>query len=149
MYKAGRTLVAIAFACLVVVPLALAQTAARAAVKAGSSSMEGAINALFGARTFDQTAISPDAKQVAWVEVTKEGSAIFVSAVTGGAPRRVTAGGKSESALAWSPDSKQVAFLSDATNAGQPQLYVASAAGGSPRAWIGNERGRLRGCDSN
>ncbi|MGZ4868470.1 MAG: S9 family peptidase, partial [Candidatus Angelobacter sp.] len=132
MYKAGRTIVAIAFACLVVVPLALAQPAARA--KTGSSSMDGVIATLFAAKTFDQTAISPDARQVAWVESTKEGSAIFISAATGGAPRRITAGGKSESAVAWSPDSKQIAFFSDAgAKSGQPQLYVVSAAGGSPR----------------
>ncbi|MGZ4830524.1 MAG: TolB family protein, partial [Candidatus Angelobacter sp.] len=134
MYKAGRTIVAIAFACLVVVPLALAQPAARARAKAGSSSMDGVIATLFAAKTFDQTAISPDARQVAWVESTKEGSAIFISAAAGGAPRRITAGGQSESAVAWSPDSKQIAFFSDAgAKSGQPQLYVVSAAGGSPR----------------
>jgi dipeptidyl aminopeptidase/acylaminoacyl peptidase len=133
MYKAGRTMIAIAFACLVVVPLVIAQPPARARAKFASSSMDGMIATLFAAKTFDQTAISPDAKQVAWVEVTKGGSAIFISAITGGGPRRITAGGKTESAVAWSPDSKQIAFLSDAAKTGQPQLYVVSAAGGSLR----------------
>ena len=91
--------------------------------------MDGVIAALWAAKTFDQAAISPDGKQVAWVENTKDGSAIFISAVTGGTPRRITAGGQSESAVAWSPDSRQIAFLSDAAKPGQPQLYVVNAAG--------------------
>jgi dipeptidyl aminopeptidase/acylaminoacyl peptidase len=133
MYKAGRTIVAIAFACLMLVPLALAQPGSSARTKPGSSSMDGVIAALWAGKTFDQTAISPDGKQVAWVENTKDGSAIFISAVTGGAPRRITAGGQSESAVAWSPDSRQIAFLSDAAKPGQPQLYVVNAVAGSPR----------------
>src|SRR5258708_15742346 len=94
MYKAGRTIVAIAFTCMAMVPPALAQPAARA--KAVSSSTDGVIATLFAAKTFDQTAISPDAQQVAWVEVTKEGSAIFLSAATDAAPRRITARGQSD-----------------------------------------------------
>jgi dipeptidyl aminopeptidase/acylaminoacyl peptidase len=133
MYKAARIIVTIAIVSMVMVPLALSQPAADVRNKAGSSAMDGAIATLSAAKTFDQAAISPDAKQVAWVEVTKGGSAIFISAASGGAPRRITAGGKSESAVAWSPDSKQLAFLSDAAKTGQPQLYVASASGGSPR----------------
>ena len=39
----------------------------------------------------------------------------------------------SESAVAWSPDSKQIAFLSDSGKPGQQQLYIAGAAGGPPR----------------
>jgi len=132
MYKAARAIVAIVFAC-VVVPLALAQPASSTHAQAGSSSMDGVIATLWAGKTFEQTAISPDGKQVAWVESTKEGSAIYISAVTGGTPRRITAGGQSESAVAWSPDSKQIAFLSDATKAGQPQLYVVNASTGAPR----------------
>ncbi len=38
-----------------------------------------------------------------------------------------------ENSPAWSPDSQQIAFLSDAAGAGQLQLYVANASDGSPR----------------
>jgi dipeptidyl aminopeptidase/acylaminoacyl peptidase len=133
MHKEGRIIVTIAFAYLVMVPLAFAQPAARVPMKPGSSAMDGVIATLSAAKTFDQAAISPDAKQVAWVETTRQGSAIFVSAISGGAPRRITANGKTGSAIAWSPDSKQIAFLSDAAKPGQLQLYVVSAAGGAPR----------------
>jgi dipeptidyl aminopeptidase/acylaminoacyl peptidase len=133
MHKVGRTNVAIVFASLLLVPLALAQSASHARTKTSSSSMDNVIATLWAGKAFDQTAISPDGKQVAWVEITKDGSAIFISATTGGTPRRITAGGPAESAVAWSPDSKQIAFLSDVTKPGQPQLYIVNAAGGSPR----------------
>ncbi|HEY2115851.1 MAG TPA: DPP IV N-terminal domain-containing protein, partial [Candidatus Angelobacter sp.] len=127
-----RAIVAIAFVCLVLVPATLAQRASSAGANA-SSSMDNVIATLWAGKTFDQTAISPDGKQVAWVEITKDGSSIFISAIIGGTPRRITAGGQSESAIAWSPDSKQMAFLSDATKPGQAQLYVVNAAAGAPR----------------
>ncbi len=48
---------------------------------------------------------------------------------------RLTAGAsaRNEHAVSWSPDGKQIAFLSDADTAGQFQLYVAPANGGTPR----------------
>ncbi len=133
MYPVRRTMIAVFLICLMSVPIVLAQPASHVHAKAVKSPMDGVINALFGAKTFEQAAIAPDGKQLAWVENTKEGSAIFVSAVGGGTPRRITAGGKSESAVAWSADSKQIAFFSDAATPGQPQLYVTSASGGASR----------------
>ena len=100
------------------------------------------MDALFAAHTFEQTAISPDGKKLAWVEtlVGKDGApdgntAIYLadrdSTV---APKRVTASAtpipRAEGSVAWSPDSKQIAFLSDAAKPGQLQLYVVSATGG-------------------
>jgi dipeptidyl aminopeptidase/acylaminoacyl peptidase len=143
MHKVGRTIVAIIFASLLLVLLAAAQPASSARAKTTSSSMDNVIATLWAGKTFDQTAISPDGKQVAWVEITKEGSAIFISAVSGGAPRRVTAGGQSESAVAWSPDSKQIAFLSDAGNPGQLQLYVVNAAAPSAPRKLTSVKGFL------
>jgi dipeptidyl aminopeptidase/acylaminoacyl peptidase len=133
MYKAGRTMIAIACTCLLLPVLALAQTASPTQAKASAPPMQGVTATLFGATTFGQAGISPDGKQLAWVEISKSGSAIYVSSVSGGAPRRITAGGHSENALAWSPDSRRLAFLSDAGSSGQPQLYVAGASGGPSR----------------
>ncbi|HEY3770610.1 MAG TPA: S9 family peptidase [Candidatus Angelobacter sp.] len=136
MNKARRTILVIAFTCMAVAPLALAQPATHPRTQAIKSPMNGVMTALFGAKTFEQASIAPDGKQLAWVETTKAGSAIFVSAVsavTDGTPRHITAGGMAESAVAWSPDSKQIAFFSDAAKSGQPQIYVTSAAGGASR----------------
>ncbi len=83
---------------------------------------------------FLQAAISPDGAHVAYVEVLAAPgqTAIYI------APRtRVTAGdgksGSDEEAIAWSPDSKQLAFLSDREKKDQLQLYVAPADGSAPR----------------
>jgi len=85
------------------------------------------------ATSFDQAAISPDGKQVAWVQSIPEGSAVFVADLVTRKPRRITAGSNAESAVAWSPDSRQIAFFSDAGSPGQQQLYVTAISGGSPR----------------
>src|SRR5215831_7243686 len=102
-----------------------------------NSRMDEVVRILFGGVTFDQVAISPDAHHVAWVETVKGGSAIFVSEINGSGPRRITAGGHSENGVAWSPDSKQIAFLSDGVKPGQQQLYIAGAAGAAPRKLTG------------
>jgi dipeptidyl aminopeptidase/acylaminoacyl peptidase len=110
-----------------------------------ASRLDQAVGALFAVRQFEQTAISPDGKSVAWVEthVARDGSpdgnsAIYVAALT--APRNartISAGppgvAHAEGSVAWSPDSKQIAFLSDAAKPGQQQLYVRAAAGGPAR----------------
>jgi dipeptidyl aminopeptidase/acylaminoacyl peptidase len=108
---------------------------------AQKSTLDQTLDLMFAARTFKQVAISPDGKRVAWVESLKGrnqeptgNSAIYV--VTLGSserPRRISAGEQSndcaEHDLAWSPDSKKLAFLSDKESAGQLQLYVAEASG--------------------
>jgi dipeptidyl aminopeptidase/acylaminoacyl peptidase len=117
----------------------LAWTQPGPAVTKAKPALDNAIRTLFSGKTFSQAAISPDGKQVAWVESAKAGtSAIYVASVNGGAPRRITAAaaigaGHAEDSLAWSPDSKRLAFLSDALKPGQAQLYVVGAAGGPVR----------------
>src|SRR6202140_252616 len=104
---------------------------------------------LFATRRFEQAAISPDGKRVAWVEtlIGKDGApsgntAIYVSGVEPkAAPKRLRAGAgagdQEEGNVAWSPDSKRVAFLSDAVKAGQRQLYVVNVSGGRGSAETG------------
>jgi dipeptidyl aminopeptidase/acylaminoacyl peptidase len=101
---------------------------------------------LFATRRFEQAAISPDGKWVAWVEtlIGKDGApsgntAIYVLRLESKAPPKrlkagVGPGEHEEGNVAWSPDSKRVAFLSDAVKAGQRQLYVAQVSGGDGSA---------------
>jgi dipeptidyl aminopeptidase/acylaminoacyl peptidase len=108
-------------------------------------SADAVVKTLFAAHRFEQTAISPDGSRVAWVEtlVDKDGtstgnSAIFLKDLqTRAAPRRITAGtagsSHAEGNVAWSPDSKRIAFLSDAPKKGQVQLFVVNATGGAAK----------------
>jgi dipeptidyl aminopeptidase/acylaminoacyl peptidase len=76
------------------------------------------LNELFAVKSIEQTAISPDGKSVAW----STDAGIFVDG------KRVSAAPEKkeldEIELAWSPDSKRLAFLSDAGKKGQRQLYI-------------------------
>jgi dipeptidyl aminopeptidase/acylaminoacyl peptidase len=125
------------FACAILVCLSVAQCVW--AQSTAKPALARAIGTLFSGKTFNQAAMSPDGRQVAWVESVSGGaSAIYVAPVDGGAqPRRVTAGaGNSsyaEDSVAWSPDSKRLAFLSDARSRGQAQLYVADISAGGTR----------------
>src|SRR5207248_2529950 len=90
---------------------------------------------------FQQAAISPDGSLVAYVQTlaAPRKSVIYIASLQSpSAPRiRISAGdGKTthdEHGLAWSPDSKQIAFLSDREKEDQLQLYVAPATGGPAR----------------
>ncbi len=106
-----------------------------------SGPAQDVIDTLSATHRFEQTAISPDGKKVAWVEdiITKRGvstgdTVIYVADIGGkNPPKRISAGVAdglhAEGSVAWSPDSKKLAFLSDAAKPGQLQLYVMDAAG--------------------
>jgi dipeptidyl aminopeptidase/acylaminoacyl peptidase len=110
-----------------------------------ASPLDEALHALFAVQRFEQTAISPDGRKVVWVEtrIGKDGApdgntAIYVAAVNAAAvPRQVSAAppgvAHAEGDVAWSPDGKQIAFLSDAAKPGQRQLYIGDVAGGTSR----------------
>ncbi len=118
---------------------AAAQTTPKTSEK---SPLDDAVRAMFGVHTFSQAEISPDGKRVAWVESLAApggfpslNSAIYVAELSAPEkPRRISAGdgvaAHEEHDLAWAPDGKRIAFLSDAATHGQLQLFVADAAGG-------------------
>jgi dipeptidyl aminopeptidase/acylaminoacyl peptidase len=110
-----------------------------------NSALDGAMRAMFGVRAFQQASISPDGKRVAWVEAitgagdeTSTGSAIYVAELDMlNKSKRITAGdGKTahdEHDVAWSADSKHLAFLSDAVSRAQLQVFVVGAEGGKAK----------------
>lgn len=108
--------------------------------------IEKTLESLYGVKNYRAAAISPDGKRLAWVEAMRakdnsesRNTSIFLLDLSRAAasPKRITAGNGSQSCaedgLAWSPDSSQLAFLSDCAKQGQRQLYLTSAKGGSPR----------------
>ena len=88
--------------------------------------LDGITKTLNAAHHFQQAAISPDGAKVAWVEILtrKDGArtgntAIYVKNLKqNGPPLRISAGFAgsvhAEGNVIWSPDSRQLAFLSDA-----------------------------------
>jgi len=87
--------------------------------------------------------LSPDGSQVAYtvsetkMEKDKEWKAVtqvWVVPVTGGKPRQFTRGEKSATAPEWSPDGRQLAFLSDREKDGERQVWMMMADGGE--AWV-------------
>jgi dipeptidyl aminopeptidase/acylaminoacyl peptidase len=119
-------------------------TALRGAVaKAVRPSLDSVYDALLRTTRFRQVAISPDGQRVAWVEAGAESGVIQVAglATPDATPVRVTAcpalSACDESALAWSPDGKRLAFLSNAGEGSQVQLHVVDASGGEARKLTG------------
>jgi dipeptidyl aminopeptidase/acylaminoacyl peptidase len=101
------------------------------------------ISELEKTRTIYQAALSPDGQMIAWVVDADGGAEIQIAPAADPArSHRLTAGAGAactEQNLAWSPDSKDIAFTSDCNAAagamGQSDIYLAmpSAASSSPR----------------
>jgi dipeptidyl aminopeptidase/acylaminoacyl peptidase len=97
-------------------------------------SIDAPIETIEKVHAFSETAVSPDGRRVAWVEdLTPAGdggpTAIWVKQLPSGKPVRVSAAAAAnsrshEAGVAWSPDSRTLAFLSDARSHGQAQLFV-------------------------
>jgi dipeptidyl aminopeptidase/acylaminoacyl peptidase len=102
--------------------------------------VEPALAEIAATKWFPQAVISPDGSRVAYVE-SLSGGKTAIRIVPENAPAtaalHITAGdGKAacdEEAIAWSPNSKEIAFLSDCAKADQFQLYVAPATGGAAK----------------
>jgi Tol biopolymer transport system component len=65
-------------------------------------------------------------------------SDIFIVSIDGGTPRRLTTGNGAEINLAWSTDSKRVAYVNRATRTANAKLWIVDATGGEPRDLLGN-----------
>ena len=100
-----------------------------------ASSLDASLQSLFAVRRFEQVAISPDGIRVAYVQGQHGGYAIYVADrnTPSAAPQHISTasdtGHHDETDVAWSPDGKRLAFLSDADSAGQLQLYVSNLDG--------------------
>ncbi len=82
--------------------------------------------------------LSPDGRSVAFVRTTtdlasgkRNGDIWLVPADGSAAPRALLAGEKAENTPRWSPDGRQLAFIS--TRDGDPQVYLADAGGANIR----------------
>jgi dipeptidyl aminopeptidase/acylaminoacyl peptidase len=88
---------------------------------------------------YDDTALSPDATHVAWVQSTaattpKQTYICGTSANAAAVPVNfATTGERKDSGPAWSPDSKTLAFFSSAGEKDQPQLWTVNADGSDPK----------------
>jgi dipeptidyl aminopeptidase/acylaminoacyl peptidase len=107
-------------------------------------SVQSALQSLHQVVQFDRVNISDDGQMVAWVEFapTPDGPSgilriIRVSDRSGSRVTRVTAGKDAafhqEEEPVFSPDGSRLAFLSDAEQSGQPQLYVTELKSGTVR----------------
>jgi len=85
---------------------------------------------------FSEVTISPDGQRVAWVEVSvrNENEYAHTVSIAGTAPRtqpgsvRLT-GSLNQFGIAWSPDSKELAFVAETNSGSQVELRIVSADG--------------------
>jgi dipeptidyl aminopeptidase/acylaminoacyl peptidase len=80
-------------------------------------------------------------------EAPRNDADVFVLAIDGGAPRRLTTQDGSEGRLVWSPDSRQIAFVSSLTRTSNNTIWVVDAAGGQPRNVLGDWQYEPQGMD--
>ena len=112
---------------------------------ASGQSVPQLLSTLSGTTQFGETAVSPDGHWLAWVialrnkdNTSSRNSEIWLVDLTkaGAAPRKIEnsrGAPHAESGVAFSPDSRQVAYLSDREKSGQLQLFVEAVEGGSAR----------------
>jgi dipeptidyl aminopeptidase/acylaminoacyl peptidase len=102
----------------------------------------------------EAAAISPDGKQLAWVVENQGKSAITVAAADGSHAHAVSAatrpGSCAESGIAWAPDSRHLAFVSNcsidltSTKVMQNDIYLADTTGNDAPARLARLQGYAR-----
>jgi dipeptidyl aminopeptidase/acylaminoacyl peptidase len=70
-------------------------------------------------------------------DVDRNAADIYVIPIAGGTPRKVATYFGDEGGLAWSPDSKRLAFIAAPGRMKSDRVYVVSAAGGTPENVLG------------
>lgn len=104
-----------------------------ASAQSSSKSLDDIYQQVSSVKRFEQVAISPDGARVAWVQ-SEGGGRIYVQPVSGRTAKRISAGqNAADSDIAWSPDSRRIAFLSAPSGQDQSQLYVADVVAGATR----------------
>jgi dipeptidyl aminopeptidase/acylaminoacyl peptidase len=101
--------------------------------------IEQVLTQLAKVHPIDAVALSPDGKRLAWVTVLQGKPAIDVANADGRDARRISASSRpglcAESDIAWAPDSRHLAFVSNcktdltSTRVMQNSIYLADAAG--------------------
>lgn len=95
------------------------------------------VQALLKIARIQEPQLSPDGKTVAFTVQTidlaqnTKPKQIYSVALNGGAPRQITTAGSTNERPQWSPDSKQIAFISD--RSGSAQVWIMNADGTTPR----------------
>ncbi|WP_447731319.1 S9 family peptidase [Rhodanobacter soli] len=138
---------------LLLLALALAPNAF-AAAPAVDPRIEQVLTQLGKAQSIQAVAISPDGKQLAWV-IRRDGKpTIEVADADGRHAHRVSAAAKpgecAESGIAWAPDSRRLAFISNcnvdltSTRVMQNAIYLADTRGNGAPARLAELKGYLR-----
>lgn len=120
---------------------AFSQSAPQSASERNDTRIDQVVTQLQQVHSFSGVSVSPDGNWVAWTQPAAEDPSdtqifLLASRKPAAKPTRLTAGDSKhsflESHVAWSPDSKQIAFLSNAGSS-QEQVFVTAVPGGKPR----------------
>jgi dipeptidyl aminopeptidase/acylaminoacyl peptidase len=132
--------------CTVGCPLVLLAQGASATPKtevpdsSDRAHIDEVLSGLSRGRSVGQVAVSPDGRQLAWIQRASEGVEIRVAPLDDlTQSQRITAAAKPEQRcdegnIVWSPDSKELAFFSDCAKLDeQTDLYVSHLDGSAPQ----------------